>query len=96
MLGLVGSSTSCASKTVGVASRLFGRGLKVGARMVGSKGKPNVTVTVASLRHHLLHHGFDELRGPVLGSAELGFKVVAELHQMFDLGDDALLLGEGW
>jgi hypothetical protein len=30
-----------------------------------------------------------------LGGGELGFEAVAEGHQLVDLGDDAVLLGEG-
>ena len=29
-----------------------------------------------------------------LGGGELGFQVVAESHQFFDFGDDAVLFGE--
>jgi hypothetical protein len=39
--------------------------------------------------------GVGELAGQVLGVTEGGFEGVAELHELVDLGDDALLLGEG-
>ena len=43
-----------------------------------------------------MEDGFEEAAGFGLGGGELGFEAVAEGHQLVDLGDDAVLLGEGW
>ena len=53
-----------------------------------------VTFVGAHLRHHLLHGRLNELRGAVFGAAEFGFEVVAEFHELFDFGHDALLFGQ--
>lgn len=46
------------------------------------------------LRHELPHDGFDELRGSVLNTAEALFQLVADLHEVSDLGKDPSLLSE--
>lgn len=45
-----------------------------------------------SAPHHPLYHGPHQLRGPVVGPAERGFELIAEGHELVDLGYDALLL----
>src|SRR2546421_628894 len=52
--------------------------------------------TAGSHLHELPHGGLGELRGPVLGAPEPRFELVAELHELLDLGEDALLLLARW
>ena len=39
--------------------------------------------------------GFEEAAAFGLGDAELGFQPVAQGHQFFDFGDDAVVFNEG-
>lgn len=43
----------------------------------------------------LVQQGFEEARAGGGGGAEAGFQLIAERHQGFDLGHDAVLFGEG-
>jgi len=40
--------------------------------------------------------GVEEIVGFGLGGGELGFQLVAEGHEFFDFGNDAVWFGEGW
>jgi hypothetical protein len=44
----------------------------------------------------LVEDGFEDAAGFGLGGGELGFEPVAEGQQLVDLGEDAVLFGEGW
>ena len=43
-----------------------------------------------------MEDGFEETAAFDLDIGQLGLQPVAERHQLFDLGDDAMLFGEGW
>ena len=43
-----------------------------------------------------MEHGFKKSTAFGVGGGELRVELVAEGHQLIDLGDDALLFGEGW
>ena len=43
-----------------------------------------------------MHGGGEELGAGGFGLGEFGFQGVAQGQQLGDLGDDSLLLGEGW
>ena len=42
-----------------------------------------------------MEKGVEEAASFGLGGSELGFQLVAEGHEFFDFGDDAVLFGEG-
>ena len=46
--------------------------------------------------HGFAECGFEEAGAGGRGGGEAGFELVAEGHEFGDLGDDAVLLGEGW
>jgi|GEM_PF-3365362 len=43
-----------------------------------------------------MQHGFEQAAVVGLGGGELGFELVAQGHQLIDLGYDAVLFGERW
>ncbi len=43
-----------------------------------------------------MHSGGEELGAGGFGLGEFGFQGIAQGQQIGDLGDDSLLLGEGW
>jgi hypothetical protein len=47
-------------------------------------------------RDSLVEDGFEEAAAFDLSRVELLFQPVAQRHQLFDLGDDAVLFGERW
>jgi hypothetical protein len=42
-----------------------------------------------------MQHGFEQATAVGLGGGELDLQLVADGHQLVDLGDDAVLFGEG-
>ena len=43
-----------------------------------------------------MQHGFEQAAAVGSGGGELGLQLVADGHQLIDLGDDTALFGEGW
>ena len=43
-----------------------------------------------------MEDGFEQAAACVVAGGEAFFQPVAERHQFIDLGDDAVLFGEGW
>ena len=59
--------------------------------------RPNVGSGSLSHRRgqRIAQHGLEQAVAIGLGLGELGLQLVADRHQLVDLGDDALLFGKG-
>ena len=56
-------------------------------------GLLRISIFLCLLGQGFGEEGVAEVAGVGLGGGELGFQLVAEGHQLFDFGDDAVLFG---
>jgi hypothetical protein len=64
--------------------------------IIGANSFNVVEYAVYGRRQGLVEEGFEEVVAGGVGGGEAGLQAVEEGHQGVDLGDDAVLFGEGW